>query len=78
MGENAAGKKIGTRQGRWPVGSGMLVRCLPAACCWREAGLRPGHSSQAVLVSGGIELIFFLVTSTACFGFSVRIMLITR
>ena len=31
-----------------------------------------------VLVSAGIELIFFLVTGTVCFGFSVRIMLITH
>ena len=35
-------------------------------------------ASIAVLVSAGIELIFFLVAGTACFGFSVRIMLITR
>ena len=33
---------------------------------------------QGVLVSAGIELIFFLVAGTVCFGFSVRIMLITR
>ena len=32
-----------------------------------------------VLVSAGIELIFFLVAGTVlCFGFSVRIMLITH
>ena len=35
-------------------------------------------ASIAVLVSAGIELIFFLVAGTVlCFGFSVRIMLIT-
>ena len=34
---------------------------------------------QCVLVSAGIELIFFLVAGTVlCFGFSVRIMLITH
>ena len=33
---------------------------------------------DSVLVSSGIELIFFLVAGTVlCFGFSVRIMLIT-
>ena len=34
-------------------------------------------SSLPVLVSAGIELISFLVAGTVCFGFSVRIMLIT-
>ena len=31
-----------------------------------------------VLVLAGIELIFFLVAGTVCFGFSVRITLITH
>ena len=34
---------------------------------------------EGVLVSAGIELIIFLVAGTVlCFGFSVRILLITR
>ena len=41
-----------------------------------EGGQKP---NTTVLVSAGIELIFFLVAGSAlCFGFSVRIMLITH
>ena len=37
------------------------------------------YAYTVVLVSAGIELILFLVAGTVlCFGFSVRIMLITR
>ena len=43
-----------------------------------ETMLSPFTGRHDVLVLAGIELIFFLVAGTVlCFGFSVRIMLIT-
>ena len=40
--------------------------------------LQSAYTKLTVLVSAGRELIFFLVAGTVlCFGFSVRIMLIT-
>ena len=35
------------------------------------------QNENSDLVSAGIEFLFFLVAGTECFGFSVRIMLIT-
>ena len=44
----------------------------------KSTGRREG-SKEGVLVSAGTELILFLVTGTVlCFGFSVRIVLITH
>ena len=46
--------------------------------CGRRASRMEGRKG-GVLVLAGIELIFFLVAGIVlCFGFSVRIMLITR
>ena len=48
---------------------------MPPCHCPRAPNCEGGPS---VLVSAGTELIFFLVAGTVlCFGFSVRIMLIT-
>ena len=53
-----------------------LLRKLPSHCLLHHVVF---ISFPGVLVSAGIELIFFLVAGIVqCFGFSVRIMLITR
>ena len=50
---------------------------LHTDCSLKAAGRDEELFWMLVLVLAGIELIFFLVAGTACFGFSVR-MLITH
>ena len=83
---------MGWRVGRGTTMKGEKVCCLlppmplqrlraelwapPFSTSWRDTYGFPRDWS--VLVSAGIELIFFLVAGTVlCFGFSVRILLIT-
>ena len=66
----------------WNVGLvpvSRVPRRLQGSPGLRTGCVRVGMGKEGVLVSAGIEIIFFLVAGTVlCFRFSMKIMLITH